>query len=116
MYCEQFLRLNIGLRRPDGSATIFAGDAKVSGSFFGQSSFATHALAHERNAIRVPARYSAGTVGTTWLRYSNRGTVINALRPKAAQASPYSARDRSDCPPSWRPAWSASPRLSRSTS
>src|SRR5690606_37956247 len=44
VYCDDFLRLNIGLRRPDGTATLRDAAGDVSGSFFGQSSFATHAL------------------------------------------------------------------------
>ncbi|MBX3413900.1 MAG: NAD(P)-dependent alcohol dehydrogenase [Pirellulales bacterium] len=83
VYCDQFLRLNIGLRRPDGSATLRAGEKKVHGSFFGQSSFATHALAHERNAIRVPRDLPLELLGPLGCGVpTGAGTVMNALRPK----------------------------------
>ena len=45
------------LRRPGGTAPppLSRDGTPVHGAFFGQSSFATFALAHERNAVRVPA-------------------------------------------------------------
>lgn len=52
-YCHQFAPLNFPGMRPDGSTSIRIGDTPVSGRFFGQSSFATHALAHERNVVKV---------------------------------------------------------------
>jgi aryl-alcohol dehydrogenase len=87
VYCEQFLRLNVGLGRTDGSATLLDGENKVSGAFFGQSSFATHALVHERNAIRVPRDLPLELLGPLGCGIqSGAGTVINALRPKAGES------------------------------
>lgn len=54
-YCEQGMVLNYSGVRADGSPTLCCGDSPVSGHFFGQSSFATYALANERNAIKVHA-------------------------------------------------------------
>lgn len=83
VYCDQFLRLNIGLRRPDGSSTMRDGDQKMSAAFFGQSSFATHALANERNAIRVPRDLPLELLGPLGCGVpTGAGTVMNALRPK----------------------------------
>ena len=53
-YCHSFPLLNLAGTRADGSSTLREGDQPVSGNFFGQSSFATHALAHERNVVKVP--------------------------------------------------------------
>lgn len=53
-YCYDFFRQNWSGTRPDGSHTIQAGGAPMNANFFGQSSFATHAIAHQRNTIRVP--------------------------------------------------------------
>lgn len=53
-YCLDFPGRNYGGGvRPDGSGTLTHDGAPVSGSFFGQSSFATHALANERNVVKV---------------------------------------------------------------
>lgn len=49
-YCIDMTPLNSSGKRPDGSKTM--GD--VSGSFFNQSSFATHSLVNERNVVKVP--------------------------------------------------------------
>jgi len=52
-YCASFPALNYSGRRPDGSSGISIGAMAVSSSFFGQSSFASHALTHERNLVKV---------------------------------------------------------------
>lgn len=52
-YCEQGFVLNYTGRRPDESATLRRGQGPVAGSFFGQSSFAGHVIAYERNIVRV---------------------------------------------------------------
>ena len=49
--CRRFYELNFGFRRADGTNSLAA--SGVSGHFFGQSSFATHMLATERNMIRI---------------------------------------------------------------
>ena len=43
-YCQSMRELNFGGSRSDGSATLRRSGAPVSGGFFGQSSFASHAL------------------------------------------------------------------------
>jgi len=53
-YCRDFGLLNYRGRRRDGSATLSDAAGPVGGSFLGQSSFATHALAHERNVVKLP--------------------------------------------------------------
>jgi aryl-alcohol dehydrogenase len=53
-YCYNFFPYNWIGTRPDGSPTLFRNGAPVNANFFGQSSFATHAIAHERNVVRVP--------------------------------------------------------------
>jgi aryl-alcohol dehydrogenase len=53
-YCYQLTPLNIGGPRSDGTYTLHDGDRPVTGNFFGQSSFATHSLARERNIVKVP--------------------------------------------------------------
>jgi aryl-alcohol dehydrogenase len=49
--CQHFWQLNFGFQRLDGSNALEANG--VRGHFFGQSSFATHALATQRNLVKV---------------------------------------------------------------
>jgi len=53
-YCYNFIPYNWIGTRPDGSPTTHQGDAPVNASFFGQSSFATYALGHARNVVKIP--------------------------------------------------------------
>lgn len=52
-YCHSMRGLNFSGTRQDGSRTLRVAGKPVSGSFFGQSSFATHALATEANVVKV---------------------------------------------------------------
>jgi len=52
-YCESFMPLNFGGVRGDGSQALSADGVPVGSHYFGQSSFASHALVNQRNAIRV---------------------------------------------------------------
>lgn len=53
-YCRSWGMLNFAGCRPDGSATLRDDGKPIAGSFFGQSSFASHSLAYERNIVRIP--------------------------------------------------------------
>lgn len=55
-YCHAFNDRNFGGRRPDGSSAVLSaeGGSPLHSSFFGQSSFARHALAHRSSVVRVP--------------------------------------------------------------
>ncbi len=53
-YCHTMPMLNYTGVRTDGARAISAGDERIAGNFFGQSSFATYALAYERNVVKVP--------------------------------------------------------------
>jgi aryl-alcohol dehydrogenase len=52
-YCASFPQLNFRGCRPDGSSGISIDGSAISSSFFGQSSFASHALTRERNLVKV---------------------------------------------------------------
>jgi aryl-alcohol dehydrogenase len=53
-YCYNFIPYNWIGTRPDGTPTAHQGSAPVNANFFGQSSFATYALGHARNVVKVP--------------------------------------------------------------
>ncbi|UVO50662.1 NAD(P)-dependent alcohol dehydrogenase [Sphingomonas sp. SUN019] len=55
-YCYNFFPENWAGTRADGTPTMFADGAAMNANFFGQSAFATHAIAHQRNVVRVPDR------------------------------------------------------------
>ena len=55
-YCREFPPLNYaGMRLDDGSSAFRAGDESISSHFFGQSSFAAHAIVRARNVVKVDA-------------------------------------------------------------
>jgi aryl-alcohol dehydrogenase len=51
--CHDFWGRNFAATRPDGSTALAGGGGPIHSHFFGQSSFATHALATERNVTRL---------------------------------------------------------------
>lgn len=53
-YCREFPPLNYaGMRLEDGSKALTSGGEPVSSHFFGQSSFAGHAIVRARNVVKV---------------------------------------------------------------
>lgn len=54
-YCQSFPILNYAGARPDGSSAASQNGARVSAHFFGQSSFASHAMANQRNVVKIDA-------------------------------------------------------------
>jgi aryl-alcohol dehydrogenase len=53
-YCATWLPANLlGGRRADGTATVARNGEPIGGHFFGQSSFARHALVDERSVVKV---------------------------------------------------------------
>ncbi|MFK0113169.1 NAD(P)-dependent alcohol dehydrogenase [Streptomyces sp. NPDC091217] len=81
-YCEQFAALNSGGRRPDGSSTLTRADGAVWSSFFGQSSFARHAIATRENVVVVPEDTDLVTAAPMGCGFqTGAGSVVNVLRP-----------------------------------
>ncbi len=86
-YCAQFMALNYAGRLPDGRAPMQGHDGPVFGAFFGQSSFANHALAYERNTVKVADDLSWASLAPFGCgMQTGAGTVINSLKPRAGQA------------------------------
>jgi aryl-alcohol dehydrogenase len=81
-YCRDFRTLNGIGSRPDGSATIRREGSPVYGSFFGQSSFASHALAYESNVVVVGDEIDFGVAAPLGCGVqTGAGTVLNVLAP-----------------------------------
>ena len=80
-YCERFYPLNFGGAREDGSTATRDGREAVHDHFFGQSSFASFALAHERTVITVPGDAPLELLGPLGCGIqTGAGAVMNALR------------------------------------
>jgi aryl-alcohol dehydrogenase len=81
-YCRNFRSRNGIGTRVDGSPTMRRGHAPVYGSYFGQSSFASHALAYETNVVVVDERLDLVTAAPLACGVqTGAGTVLNVLRP-----------------------------------
>lgn len=52
-YCHEFFPLNFFAARTDGTSALSKDGERINGNFFGQSSFATHAIGHEPNVVKV---------------------------------------------------------------
>lgn len=84
-YCELFAALNYFGCRLDGSTTLRQGDEEVHGSFFGQSSFATHVVTAARNAVRVGDDVPLEIAGPLGCGIqTGAGTVFNVLHLQPA--------------------------------
>jgi aryl-alcohol dehydrogenase len=81
-YCAEARRIKFGGRLRDGRVPLKKNDSPVSGGFFQQSAFATHALATESNVVRVPddlpleiaAAFACGV-------NTGAGAVLKVLKP-----------------------------------
>jgi aryl-alcohol dehydrogenase len=87
-YCLNFMLLNIAGSREDGTPTMTSADGgELTGSFFGQSSFATHAIVAARNAVKVPAGVPVELVGPLGCGIqTGAGTVLNTLAVPAGSS------------------------------
>ncbi|MFO7982598.1 MAG: NAD(P)-dependent alcohol dehydrogenase [Desulfuromonadales bacterium] len=78
MACERFDEANFGFARLDGSNALCRRGVK--GNFFGQSSFATHALATERNLVTVDKDLPLELLAPLGCGLqTGAGTVLNSL-------------------------------------
>jgi len=77
-HCKRFWEANFGFRRLDGSSALQRG---VRGHFFGQSSFATHSLATERNLVKVSKNLPLDVLSPLGCGLqTGAGIVMNSLR------------------------------------
>jgi aryl-alcohol dehydrogenase len=88
--CRCLLDLNFSGTRPDGSTPLRASGKpgrRVRGRFFAQSSFATHALAHERSAVKVPKDVPLELLGPLGCGIqTGAGAVMNSLAVDAGSS------------------------------
>jgi aryl-alcohol dehydrogenase len=83
-YCHDFFARNFGGSRPDGTTALWRGGEPIHSHFFGQSSFATYAVATERNVVKldddvpleIAAPFGCGI-------QTGAGAILNVMRPPA---------------------------------
>jgi len=81
--CVTFFERNFGGSRPDGSRALSTNGEAVHSHFFGQSSFATHALAAENSVVKVPEDAPLELLGPLGCGVqTGAGAVLNSLRPE----------------------------------
>jgi aryl-alcohol dehydrogenase len=87
-YCDGFYDYNFGGERvSDGTSPLSRDGERVSGMFFGQSSFATHAIATERNVVAVPESAPLELLGPLGCGIqTGAGGVMNACEPEAGSS------------------------------
>lgn len=79
-FCHDFFGRNFAGVRPDGSSPLSQGGAKIHGNFFGQSSFASYAIARERNIVKVPQTAALDVLCPLGCGVqTGAGAVMNAL-------------------------------------
>ena len=82
--CQRFWEANFGFARLDGTNALRGG---VRGHFFGQSSFATHALATMRNLVKVPKLLPLELLAPLGCGLqTGAGTVMNSLAVRAGSS------------------------------
>ncbi|CDO04720.1 Aryl-alcohol dehydrogenase [Oceanobacillus picturae] len=80
--CIHLTEFNFGGKMPDGTNRLYQGDQEVS-TFFGQSTFGTYAVSHERNVVKVDKDVDLNLLGPLGCGIqTGAGTVINKLQPE----------------------------------
>jgi aryl-alcohol dehydrogenase len=80
-YCHEFFARNFFASRADGSSALSKGSERISSNFFGQSSFASHALCHENNVVKVSTDAPLELLGPLACGIqTGAGAVMNALK------------------------------------
>lgn len=87
-HCDDFFALNFGGCRKDGSTAVAEpGGEPIHDHFFGQSSFSTHAIAHERNLVKVDRQAPLELLGPLGCGIqTGAGAVMNSLGVGAGQS------------------------------
>ncbi|MDX2394067.1 NAD(P)-dependent alcohol dehydrogenase [Streptomyces sp. DK15] len=87
-YCERHIPLNFASSRADGSVGLRDAAGKgVHDHFFGQSSFASHGLAHPRGLVKVPDDLPLTTLAPLGCGIiTGAGAVLNSLAVRAGSS------------------------------
>ncbi|WP_404477950.1 NAD(P)-dependent alcohol dehydrogenase [Novosphingobium sp. BL-52-GroH] len=83
-YCASFTTLNFPGVGADGRTSLSQYGKAISGRYFGQSSFASYAIAEERNIVKVPAHLDLALLAPLGCSVqTGAGAVMRSLEAKA---------------------------------
>jgi aryl-alcohol dehydrogenase len=84
VYCQHWIPLNLlGGSRLDGSPTLIRAGRHLHGHFFGQSSFATHAVVSARSAIKIDDDIDLSKLAPLGCSVqTGAGAILNVARPE----------------------------------
>jgi aryl-alcohol dehydrogenase len=86
-YCHEFFPRNFFAARVDGTSALSQAGARINSNFFGQSSFASHAICHEINVVKVPDDAPLELLGPLACGVqTGAGAVMNALKVSAGKS------------------------------
>ena len=86
-YCVDTMARNFGGLRPDGTSPLSQDGAPVFASFFGQSSFATHAICEARAAVKAPDDLPLELLAPLGCGVqTGAGAVLNSLKVASGQS------------------------------
>jgi aryl-alcohol dehydrogenase len=82
-YCAEFLARNFMAQRADGSTSLSRKGKPLNSQFFGQSSFATQAICHQRSVVRIEADIPFSLLAPFGCGIqTGAGSVLNVLKPE----------------------------------
>jgi len=86
-YCRDAMKLSFAGMRNDGSSPLSQNGERIAGSFFAQSSFASHAVVPARSAVKVPKDVPLHLLGPLGCGIiTGAGSVIEAFRLRPGQS------------------------------
>jgi aryl-alcohol dehydrogenase len=87
-YCDHAGALTFSCQRPgDGGSPLHSQHTRVNGYFFGQSSFASHAITTAANVVKIPPNIPLTLPGVLGCGVqTGAGAVLNVLKPQAGQS------------------------------
>lgn len=86
-YCRDAMKLAFGGMRTDGSSPLSQNGERIAGSFFAQSSFASHALTPARSAVKVPKDVPLHVLGPLGCGIiTGAGSVLEAFKLRPGQS------------------------------
>jgi aryl-alcohol dehydrogenase len=86
-YCHEFFPRNFFATRADGTSGLAKNGEKIHGNFFGQSSFASYALCHDRNVVKVRRDVPLELLGPLGCGVlTGAGAVMNSLKVSAGKS------------------------------